>query len=571
MSVVAIPSAVIVRRRIPWVLVLGFSIALVGALWVINTFVLHRGGPVSVGEFYTIVPLNLDVTIAKDGELQAVNNVDIVCPVEGQSVVLDIAKEGSFVHKGDVIVRIDSTDIKTKIEASQLEVQKSQSDFSAAQESKAIQESKNAADLESAQVDLTVAKLDLLQYTDGDFPADFEKAKIAVKMSETTLKNKDDDLAQTKALFGKGFVTASDVKTAELAQLQAKNDLATKQSDLTVLEKYQHEKELAQKTSALKQAEKKLIRVQRENASNLAQRVSALQSSEQTLALRKQQLDHLQEQLASCTIKAPSDGMVVYGSSGPQARRDTPIQPGATVRQQELLVRLPDTGSMKLVCKINETQVARLKVDANEPMRALIEEVPGQTAGLTGWISNISVLADSSQRWWNPDAKDYPVDVTLDQTPQGLKPGMGAKVRVFIDRMKNALAVPLSSVYAAGRDSYVFIRENNSTRPVKVAIGEVNETHAQVLDGVTSGQQVLILQAGQGRELLEKAGIKVQPAKENDLFAKSNNKAGRKPGKGPGNGAEERRGGSGKTPTTAPAAAPATAPAARPAPQAKAA
>src|SRR3954451_17921388 len=163
MSVVAVPSPVVLKKRIPWVLALAVSLSLVGALWVVNAFVLHRAGPVSVGEFYTIVPLNLDVTIAKDGELQAVNNVDIVCPVEGQSVVLDIAKEGSFVHKGDVLVRIDATDIKQKIETAQLEVQKAQSDFSAAQEAKAIQESKNAADLEAAQVDLTVAKLDLLQ------------------------------------------------------------------------------------------------------------------------------------------------------------------------------------------------------------------------------------------------------------------------------------------------------------------------------------------------------------------------------------------------------------------------
>ncbi|HEX8523150.1 MAG TPA: HlyD family efflux transporter periplasmic adaptor subunit, partial [Tepidisphaeraceae bacterium] len=400
-----------------------------------------------------------------------------------------------------------------------------------------------------AQVDLTVAKLDLLQYTDGDYPADLEKAKIAVEMAETTLKNKEDDLAQTKSLFGKGFVTASEVKTAEVARLQAKNDLDTKRADLNVLEKYKHEKDLATKKSTLVQAEKKLIRVQRENASNLQQRVTALSAAEQTLNLRKQQLEHLQEQLAACTIKAPSDGMVVYGSSGPWARRDTPIQPGATVRQQELLVRLPDTGSMKVVCKINETQVTRLRVDPNEPMRATIK-VPGQALAFTGSLTNISVLADSSQRWWNPDAKDYPVDVTLDQTPQGLKPGMGAEVRVFIDRLRNVLAVPLSSVYAAGRDSYVFVRDGNNTRPVKVAIGEVNETHAQVVDGLTSGLQVLILQAGQGRELLDKAGIKVEPAKQNDVFAKSN-KAARGDKQRPGEAGSKGEGA--KAPTTAPA------------------
>ncbi|HEX8522644.1 MAG TPA: hypothetical protein VF669_10340, partial [Tepidisphaeraceae bacterium] len=134
MSVVAVPNPIVIKKRIPWVLAVFVSLAIVGIIWAISTLSLRRGGPVTVGEFYSVAPIDLDVTIAKDGELQAVNNVDIVNPVEGQSVVLDIAKEGAFVHKGDVIVRIDSTDIQQKIENSQLEFQKSQSDFSAAQE-----------------------------------------------------------------------------------------------------------------------------------------------------------------------------------------------------------------------------------------------------------------------------------------------------------------------------------------------------------------------------------------------------------------------------------------------------
>ena len=76
----------------------------------------------------------------------------------------------------------------------------------------------------------------------------------------------------------------------------------------------------------------------------------------------------------------PSDGMVVYGSSGRSdwGRRDTPIQPGATSRQQELLIRLPDTNQMKAACRINEQQLTRLR-DAYPPPVALLLE--GDPAG----------------------------------------------------------------------------------------------------------------------------------------------------------------------------------------------
>ena len=120
-------------------------------------------------------------------------------------------------------------------------------------------------------------------------------------------------------------------------------------------------------------------------------------------------------------------------------------------------------------------------------------------------------MADSSNRFWNPDSKEYPVDITLDHTPSGLKPGVTANVKIYVDRLHNVLAVPVSAVYAAGTDNYVFVRSDGGPKPAKVKIGEMSETHVQVASGISQGQQVLILEAGQGRDLLEKAGIKVEP------------------------------------------------------------
>jgi hypothetical protein len=202
--------------------------------------------------------------------------------------------------------------------------------------------------------------------------------------------------------------------------------------------------------------------------------------------------------------------MVVYATSSSSgwSRRDTPMAPGASVRMQELLIRLPDTSAMKAVARISEQQVAKLRVDPNNPIRATVDIV-GQREPITGWLSNISIMADSGSRWFSPDTKEYPVDVTLDRTPEGLKPGMTVKTRIFVDRLRQTLAVPLAAVYAAGQDSYVFVREAGGTRPAKVKIGQVSDTHAQILNGVTQGQQALLLEAGQGRDLLEKAGIKV--------------------------------------------------------------
>ncbi len=83
------------------------------------------------------------------------------------------------------------------------------------------------------------------------------------------------------------------------------------------------------------------------------------------------------------------------------------------------------------------------------------------------------------------------------------------RCEIFVDRIEHALAVPLAAVYSVGRDSYVFVRSGDTVKERKVELGTSNESHVQVVDGIRDGEQVLLLQPGQGRALLEKAGVKL--------------------------------------------------------------
>jgi RND family efflux transporter MFP subunit len=245
------------------------------------------------------------------------------------------------------------------------------------------------------------------------------------------------------------------------------------------------------------------MRTKQQNQANLAQKTSDYTAKSEAFKLQQRKMEHLQEQLDDCTIKAPADGMVVYSSSGDR-NADHPIIEGAQVRERQPLLRLPDTSKMMATIRVAEGSVGGL----HEGQKAMVRIV-NVPQPLSAKVSRISVLVDSGQRWWNPDLKEYPVDVRLDNTPKGLKPGMGCRAEVFINRIPNALAVPLPAIYASGPESYVFLRADEGVRPVKVKIGATNETHAQITDGLNAGDQVLVLQAGQGRDLLEKNGIAV--------------------------------------------------------------
>jgi HlyD family secretion protein len=478
----AAPAAT--RRWGVWLLIaLLAALGAAGGYWGYLKLTNRSQSALAGAKFIPITPIDLQVKVNKDGELQAVDNIDIMCMVEGGSTIVQIVKEGSFVKKGDDLVVLDSSLIRQKIEDTSLQLQTAETDLGTARQLHGIQESQNAANLEAVKIELELARLALKEYTEGTHPKDLNTAKTGVEMARITLANKTDDLRQVRELYAKNFVTLADVKTAELNLTTAGNALRDAESALKVLEEYTHVKSLAQMNSAVAQAEQKLARTQKENAITLNKSKADVDAKDAALVILKRRAERLTEQLEFCTIKAPAEGMVVYAQTSREGGAG-PIQEGTVVRERQAMLRLPDTSEMKAVIKVNENQVSRLT-----PGQQGTVKITGVKDPVGATLTRISPVADSGSRWMNPDLREYPVELTLDQTPA-------------------ALAVPLAALYAQGNDTFVFVRRpDGGVDPRRVAIAQTTETHVRVREGLAANEQVLLLQPGQGRELLEKSGV----------------------------------------------------------------
>lgn len=508
MTQIVVPNRKRLARPIPkWVY--GIGVFVVAGL--ILTFLLlgkSSGFGSSSPTSFNTVPVKRGVfesRIVVRGDLQAVENIDIVCQVEGANTITELAPEGSFVKKGDILVVLDSSAIRQRLEDALIEWQRAKADVTTAEEMLEIQKSQNAANLEAAEVALQLAQIEMTKYVEGVYPGQLADAKMALEKAETGLKTKQEDLAQTRSLFAKGFVTATEVKTKELDVAAAQRDVSKAKSDMDLLVTYTHQSELANLKNTLAQAEQKLERTKRENSANLSQRVADLAAKRSQLEVIERRVAHLRQQVEYCTIRAPADGLVVYRNEN--NRDNVQIQEGATVRERQVLMRLPDTSRMKVTLKVNESLISGLEVGQTATVK--LNSIP---TPLIGSVSKISPIADSVDRWSNPDRRDYPVDVILDETPPGLKPGMTAQVSILTRRIEDAIYIPVGALYSAGNQRYAFVVQDNSFNPVSVEIGSVNETDVQILTGLQPGQNVLLLQAGQGKTLLEQAGIKVVPA-----------------------------------------------------------
>ena len=502
------------RGRLP--VVLGLAVAAAVVVAAVAYVLLPRlGGSAGGGfTFQEAVRDDLTVSVRKDGELQAIRSTDIVSRVEGQVTLVEIVPEGTQVNAGDVIGKLDSSNIERELEETELEYQAAEADLKNAEEQLIIEQAQVEADNQAAEVELTLAELDVKQYEEGTYPQAKADAEVAVEMARINLENAEEELLQTRTLFGKDFVTSNEVKKRELEVLRLRNALDKAETDYEVLTKYTHPRDLAGKRNQLAQKEKALARTQRRGQSSLNQRIADVNNRRLRLLNRQERLDWCRAQLENCTLTAPKSGLVVYGAAGNQREQDQIVE-GATVRERQTVVRLPDTSTMKAVVKINESRVGMLSPGQSAMLRTT---AGSQTIG--GEVSEISVVADSNRRWFNPDVREYPVDILLDETPANLKPGMKVQATVMVDTAEDATVVPLTSLYSVGRRRFVFVPTGSvadataQVEPREVSVGLMNETHAQVTEGIEPGQAVVLLEVGQGRDLLERAGIEVEPPRQ---------------------------------------------------------
>jgi len=452
----------------------------------------NRGAGADTILTYTVAPIHLDVTLKLSGEFKAIRNVDIRNLVEGISTILSIVPEGQVVAEGDVLVELASDSIKDKVEDARIRVENSKAALVNSQESLTIQEKQNESDLNLAETNAKLAQLDYDQFDKGDGPVELASRQTALEDAKTDVERKNEDLTNAKSLSAQGFVSNNDVLDAQIAARDAQNKLDTAKMNLDDWNKYTEPKQR-------QTFERKRDETVRENERSKIKAEAAIllkdadvKAKEATLRVESSRLANLEKQLASCTIKAPQPGMVVYESStssgGFSFNNQGPIDEGTQVRQNQILIELPDTSRMQVEVRVAEQMTDRIHTGL--PCFVTVDALPGQV--LTGKIEKISPMPDNSNRFMNPNLKEYPTDIVLDTTAPGLKPGMSAKVEIQIAQLDNVIGVPLQAVYTGAGESYVFVGDgaNYARRVVKLGVSSTDTI--QILEGLKSGESVLL-------------------------------------------------------------------------------
>ena len=260
---------------------------------------------------------------------------------------------------------------------------------------------------------------------------------------------------------------------------------------LNLYKLYDFPKQVQTFLSAYFESKRNLERTYAKARAQLAQARAQLVSAKARLDLQQDRLDKSKKQFAACIIKAPAPGLVVYGSSMDTMSRYRGaglIAPGETVFQRQTIITLPDTSSMMVEIAVHESSVDKIK--PGQKATIVMDAFPDQT--FNGEVIKVASLPDQQRNWLSPDIKVYTTQISIEGTHSFLKPGMSARVEIYVDYAPNALVVPVQVVANRSGKKVCFAVNGGKSVEREVKTGLFNDTWVQILEGLNEGEEVML-------------------------------------------------------------------------------
>ncbi len=432
----------------------------------------------------------LRISVLESGQLKAAKSVDIYSEVRGVTTILKLIDEGTEVEEGEILVELDASGVEDELTQQKIRYEQAKAAWIQAKEAKAIQESINESNRARARLDLDLARTDLKKFQEGDWPLRQEEADENIKLYEVERKTAEQTLEDTRELVDLNFAALTELERDQLEWERARVKLQLKRREKQIMEQFEYDREIQVLESKIIEFEAEQERVIRQASADLAQKEADLKSKEATFQLEETKLERLNEQMENAVVRAPTAGLVVYpgNSGGFRGGGQDRIEEGASVRERQLLISLPDTSSMVSLLDVHESAID--KVQMGQPAVVTIDALPDQV--FYGKVSFVAPLPDTANQWLNPDLKVYKVEVTLSGDTTLLRPGMSVANEIVVDELADALSIPVHAVHRKGARLFCYVERGDGPEVQPVEVGLANESRVAILNGLNEGDRVYL-------------------------------------------------------------------------------
>jgi len=287
---------------------------------------------------------DFEAFVTEPGDVASSSNVEMRCRVKSRgsagTAILKICEEGTNVKFGDDLIQFDDSALQNELLAQKIVV------------------ANDKALLIQADSDLANAKRTLREFEEGLYQQELEVFESLVFVAEEELRKSELDLASYKRLASRGLIRELQVTAAEFAFQKTKKEVAAAKRSLDVYRRFTRDRMVGEYRAEIEKQEAKG------------------EAASFTLELSKQKLAETEEQITHCHVTSPGDGQVVHANDRWRGESTEVIEEGTIIRENQVVIRLPDIQKMQIDVKINESDVNRIKL--GQPVEIELDADPGR-------------------------------------------------------------------------------------------------------------------------------------------------------------------------------------------------
>jgi len=406
----------------------------------------------STATYYTVKRGNLTISVVEGGSLEAVNEVVVKNTIDGESSIISLIPEGSYVKKGDLLVEFDKGQVESSVQDKQVKYESRQADLIRATNDFIITKSTVESEISAAELEVKFATMDLQKFENLEREHELRTSELKIDTEEESLKLAQRRFEWSEKLATKGFETKSTVDKDRLEVSKTAKSVETAKSQHKMLQEFDLQKKASKLLSAKKEAEAKLERIRKQGESKIAQKEAGVNSSKSTLRLTKEALDRAQEQLSATKLHAP--------------------------------IKIPDVSQFKVEVKIHESMISQIKKGLKAYI--VLDSLPDQR--FLGEVTKIAILPDSGPGWRGNEKKVYTIEIIISDQMGDVKPGVSARAEIIIQELKDVSFVPIQAVTTLDDKQVCYLK--GSEEPIEVKVGLFNTKFIEIKSGLKEGNQV---------------------------------------------------------------------------------
>lgn len=483
------------------IVVLVVAVFVVGGISVLNNQATNAANsqPAQKLETAEVTQADLNVTVTGTGTLSPLRQVPLIFEATG-NVTEILVSVGDRVAAGDVLARLDTSEVESLLNEAQIaldlqliayeaataaprdvDIAVAEAALNSAQSSASASYNPTASQqIEIARIQAEIARnrlwqaqlqRDLSTNQTGGFGIDLGSLIPDANAGDIPQEIIDQANAALAGLFPSQPAVDPNSFNAGLNQAEYGVAIADANYDAQAGGSRADIASLAQANAAIISAQVALDRLR--NGASESELAAAQISVEQArLAVEQAQL-----MLARASLVAPFDGVIAQHN----------LVVGEPPPAQLPAILLIDDSVFRVDLAVDETDIVDVALDQPVMLRfdALSDTV------INGRVTRISITPIIMGR-----LVTYPIQVTVDPTEEILRIGMTATATIIVDEMENTLVLPNRFIRIDRSTQQAFVSVETRAgiyEELPVTLGLRNETQSQIIDGVTLGQQVVLI------------------------------------------------------------------------------